>query len=180
MRLLHAADALARLSDERTMLAESFIPLDDHRIDQTLSFQAGGKTVSNPSRPPLNDLDALPRPAYHLFPFYSYKPTRPTFDPPLPDTGPGRTFTSPPDPGFRTPQARPLVSRTSPLMALCAEASPGTRNNAERMNVRRTREQREAPIVSPLLDVSREQSRSNERTLAPRDRRGQREMTRDF
>jgi len=39
-----------------------------------ISFIDGGKPVHNPDRPPIENLDELPPPAYHLMPIQKYKP----------------------------------------------------------------------------------------------------------
>lgn len=41
---------------------------------QNVSYRAGGTPVHNPMRPLIDDLDALPMPAYHLFPMEKYFP----------------------------------------------------------------------------------------------------------
>ena len=42
-------------------------------------FKKDGKVQANPERQKIQNLDELPFPAYHLFPFYNYNPTRPTW-----------------------------------------------------------------------------------------------------
>jgi radical SAM superfamily enzyme YgiQ (UPF0313 family) len=37
-----------------------------------IAYRANGKLVSNPRREPIDDLDSIPRPAYHLVPFDKY------------------------------------------------------------------------------------------------------------
>ena len=37
-----------------------------------ISFRKDGKIITNPPRPPIKDLDSIPRPAYHLVPFEHY------------------------------------------------------------------------------------------------------------
>jgi anaerobic magnesium-protoporphyrin IX monomethyl ester cyclase len=37
-----------------------------------ITYRAGARIVSNPARPPIDDLDALPFPAFHLVPFEKY------------------------------------------------------------------------------------------------------------
>ncbi len=45
-----------------------------------LSFSAGGRVVHNPDRPPIDDVDGLPRPAFHLFDITRYTNLQPTMD----------------------------------------------------------------------------------------------------
>lgn len=44
-----------------------------------LSYRENGNVINNPDRELIKNLDELPFPAYHLFPFHSYTPTRPTW-----------------------------------------------------------------------------------------------------
>src|SRR5438876_9451643 len=67
----------------------------------------------------------------------------------------------------------PVVSRTRPVMALCADAKVGTRNNPRKIDPRRTRLHWEARMISPDWDESRWDSRESERTLAVPVKHGQ-------
>lgn len=70
-------DIVVRGEGEETMseLAQVLGDKDGRRaldLIQGISFKINGEVRSNPVRPPIKDLDTLPRPAYHLIPFEKY------------------------------------------------------------------------------------------------------------
>lgn len=75
-----SVDLVVRGEGEETILAlcqawpnKFFKPI------KGLSYKKRRKVIHNPSRPFIRDLDSLPFPAWHLFPYKKYTSTRPTW-----------------------------------------------------------------------------------------------------